>query len=317
MIDIVSLGEILIDFTPSGHNDRGIPLFAQNPGGAPANVLAMAAKLGGKAAFIGKVGNDGFGEYLKNILEEHSVDARGLVKDDSIPTTLAFVHLNSEGDRSFTFYRKPGADICLKASEVKKDIIDDCKIFHFGSLSLTDEPCRTATLETIRYAKEQGEMISFDPNYRPGLWESPLCAKEQMLNCIAMADILKVSEEEMELITGEKAPEIGSERLLKMGPKAVFITMGANGAYYRNNACCGAVPAFKVKVVDTTGAGDAFMGAALWRLKEYTIDEVANIELRDIVAFANAAGSLTTTHSGAIPSLPTYEEIQNELDLNN
>lgn len=309
MIDIVSLGEILIDFTPSGHNERGIPLFAQNPGGAPANVLAMAAKLGGKTAFIGKVGNDSFGNFLKHTLEVHAIGTEGLVKDPTVPTTLAFVHLNEGGDRSFTFYRKPGADTCLTAGDVNRDLLDACRIFHFGSLSLTDEPCRTATLAAVTYVRAQGKTVSFDPNYRPGLWESQQIAREQMLRCVAMADILKVSEEEMELLTGETDPQLGSDRLLAIGPRAVFVTLGAKGAYYRNRAGHGAVPTYPVKVVDTTGAGDTFMGSVLWQLMTHSLDEIATMDLRETVSFANAAGSLTTTRSGAIPAMPTYEEI--------
>lgn len=310
MIDIVSLGEILIDLTPSGVNDQGIALFARNPGGAPANVLAMNAKLGGSSAFIGKVGDDAFGEYLKCTLEQYAIDTRGLVKDPVIPTTLAVVQLDAAGDRSFTFYRKPGADLCLRADEVRKELIDQCSIFHFGSLSLTDEPSRSAALEAVNYAKAQGKVISFDPNYRPGLWEDCASAVKWIKVGIAAADILKVSEEEMELVTGETDPERGSLQLLELGPSAVFVTMGAQGSYYRNQACCGAVPAYPVHAIDTTGAGDAFMGAMLWRLRGLTREEIGTMELKKAAIFANAAGSLTTTRSGAIPALPTLAEVE-------
>lgn len=308
-MDIVALGEILIDFTPSGVNEQGIALFARNPGGAPANVLAMNAKLGGSSAFMGKVGNDAFGAYLKGVLRSHGIDTRGMVTDEEIPTTLAFVQLDELGDRSFTFYRKPGADLRLEEAELRKDLIDTCKLFHFGSLSLTDEPCRSATLEAVRYARAQGKLISFDPNYRPGLWQDQETAKRWMAQGVKYADILKVSEEEMALLTGEADPEIGSLGLLELGPKAVFVTMGAHGCYYRNAACHGSAPAYKVTAVDTTGAGDAFMGAMLWQLRNCSRAEIGTLDLKSHAAFANAAGSLTTTRSGAIPALPTYEEI--------
>lgn len=309
-MDVVALGEILIDFTPSGVNEQGIALFARNPGGAPANVLAMNAKLGGSSAFIGKVGDDAFGAYLKGVLQSHGIDTRGMATDDEIPTTLAFVQLDAQGDRSFAFYRKPGADLRLNAVEVRKDLIDGCKIFHFGSLSLTEEPCRSATLEAVRYARAQGKIISFDPNYRPGLWQDPQTAKGWMACGVGYADILKVSEEEMALLTGETDPETGSLSLLEMGPKAVFVTMGEHGCYYRNAAGHGLQPAYKVQAVDTTGAGDAFMGAMLWQLKGCPREEIGTLALGKPAAFANAAGSLTTIRSGAIPALPTLAEIR-------
>lgn len=308
-MDVVALGEILIDFTPSGMNEQGIALFARNPGGAPANVLAMNAKLGGSSAFIGKVGDDAFGAYLKGVLHSHGIDTRGMVTDEEIPTTLAFVQLDEQGDRSFTFYRKPGADLRLEDGELRKDLIDTCKIFHFGSLSLTNEPCRSATLEAVRYAKAQGKIISFDPNYRPGLWQDQETAKGWMAQGVKSADILKVSEEEMWLLTGETDLETGSRLLLEMGPAAVFVTMGEHGCYYRNAGRHGSQPAYSVRAVDTTGAGDAFVGAMLWQLSGCSREEIGTLELEKLAAFANAAGSLTTTRSGAIPALPTYGEI--------
>ena len=191
MFDIVALGESLIDFTPSGENSQGMALFARNPGGAPANVLAMAAKLGGKTAFIGKVGDDAFGAFLKKTMEDAGVDVRGLRMTREYPTTLAFVQLTPEGDRSFTFYRKPGADVMLAPAEVDRALLRDCRIFHFGSVSLTDEPCRTATLEAAREAKAAGAMISYDPNYRPFLWDSAERAREALLAALPLADIVK------------------------------------------------------------------------------------------------------------------------------
>lgn len=226
MFDIVALGESLIDFTPSGENSQGMALFARNPGGAPANVLAMAAKLGGKTAFIGKVGDDAFGAFLKKTMEDAGVDVRGLRMTREYPTTLAFVQLTPEGDRSFTFYRKPGADVMLAPAEVDRALLRDCRIFHFGSVSLTDEPCRTATLEAAREAKAAGAMISYDPNYRPFLWDSAERAREALLAALPLADIVKVSEEEMELLTGEVQLEAGADALASRGAALVLVTLG-------------------------------------------------------------------------------------------
>lgn len=310
MIDITALGEILIDFTPNGTNEQGISLFAQNPGGAPANVLAMNAKLGGTSAFIGKVGSDAFGTYLKKVLEKHKINTDGLVSDKKIPTTLAFVQLDETGDRSFTFYRNPGADLCLTKAEVNKDLIDRCKVFHFGSLSLTDDPCRTTIIDAVEYAKSKGKIISFDPNYRPPLWSDSQKAKELISSSVGYADILKVSEEEMTLITDETDPEKGSAALLNMGSKCVFVTLGEKGACFRNHKGYGFVPAFTVSAKDTTGAGDAFMGTILWQLKDKSKAELELIDLNKVTTFANAAGGLTATEKGAIPSLLSYEEIR-------
>ena len=231
MFDIVALGESLIDFTPSGENSQGMALFARNPGGAPANVLAMAAKLGGKTAFIGKVGDDAFGAFLKKTMEDAGVDVRGLRMTREYPTTLAFVQLTPEGDRSFTFYRKPSADVMLAPAEVDRALLRDCRIFHFGSVSLTDEPCRTATLEAAREAKAAGAMISYDPNYRPFLWDSAERAREALLAALPLADIVKVSEEEMELLTGEVQLAAGADAVAARGAALVLVTLGPRGAY--------------------------------------------------------------------------------------
>ena len=310
MFDLVSLGEILIDFTPSGVNEHGIPLFAQNPGGAPANVLAMNSKLGGSSAFLGKVGADRFGACLEQTLKGYGIDTSGLVVDEEIPTTLAIVHLDETGDRSFTFYRKPGADLRLTWAEVKKDVIDECKIFHFGSVSLTDDPCRTAALEAASYAKSHGKIVSFDPNYRPVLWKDPRSAHQWIAQGVSLADILKVSEEEMLLMTNQSDPALGSQILLEQGPKAVFVTLGEQGSYYHSRSCHGLCPAARVNTIDTTGAGEAFIGPKQRQIREMTHEEIAAMDLHEIVSFANAAGTLTTTRSGAIPALPSLEEIQ-------
>ena len=312
MFDIVALGESLIDFTPRGENSQGMALFARNPGGAPANVLAMAAKLGGNTAFIGKVGDDAFGAFLKKTMEDAGVDVRGLRMTREYPTTLAFVQLTPEGDRSFTFYRKPGADVMLAPADVDRALLRDCRIFHFGSVSLTDEPRRTATLEAAREAKAAGAMISYDPNYRPFLWDSAERAREALLAALPLADIVKVSEEEMELLTGEVQLAAGADALASRGAALVLVTLGPRGAYYRAAAGRGLLPACEVDTVDTTGAGDAFLGALLSCLAGKTLEELRILpqaQWERIVAFANAAGSLTTAAKGAIPAMPAREQI--------
>lgn len=311
MIDVAALGECLIDFTPNGENAQGIALFARNPGGAPANVLAMNARLGGKTAFIGKVGRDGFGDFLRQTLLDSGIDVSGLAVDEKVPTTLAFVQLDANGDRSFTFYRSPGADIMLRESEVDTALLDDCAIFHFGSVSMTADPCRTATLSAARYARQEGKLVSFDPNYRPLLWDDTEEAVLRMKEGIRLADILKVSEEEMQLVTGESDPERGSKALLDMGPSLVLVSMGAKGAYCRNAVCAGALPTFDVPTVDTTGAGDAFFGGFLSEFVK-SGKSVYEVSIDDMVRFARvgcATASLCIGRRGGIPAMPTMEEV--------
>ncbi len=313
MFDIVAIGECLIDFTPSGTNELGMQLFARNPGGAPANVLAMYAKLGGKTAFIGKVGTDDFGEFLKKTMSDAGIDISGLAQTADVPTTLAFVQLNDKGDRSFTFYRKPGADVCLCAEEVDESLLSGCKIFHFGSVSLTAEPSRTATLTAAKKAKQAGAIISYDPNYRPLLWENERCAKDEMLSALPLADIVKVSEEEMTLLTGETELEKGAKVLAQHGASLVLITLGPKGAFYYAPCGSGTLPTYDVKTIDTTGAGDAFLGALLYRIAGKTIEQLGAMtgpEWEQTIAFGNAAGSLTTMAKGAIPAMPTLAQIE-------
>lgn len=222
--------------------------------------------------------------------------------------------LDSKGDRSFTFYRNPGADVMLTSAEVNRNLIDDAAIFHFGSVSLTADPSRTATLEAARYARQQGKLVSFDPNYRPLLWEHPADAVVQMQEGVKLADLLKVSEEEMQLITNESDLARGSQALLEMGPSLVLVSLGAKGAYYRNAVGAGHLPTYDVPTVDTTGAGDAFMGAIHYQLRRKAAEDLRALpafELEEIVRFGNAAGSLTTTKGGAIPAMPSMVEIQN------
>jgi fructokinase len=314
MYDICALGELLIDFTPSGVNRMGVALFGRNPGGAPANMLAMNTKLGGRTAFIGKAGNDEFGRFLEKTLKDAGIDTRGLLLDPAYLTTLAFVHLSETGDRSFSFYRREGADIMLRWEEINRRLIDEAKIFHFGSVSLSGQPCRDTVHEAVAYAKSKGKIISYDPNYRPLLWPDEAEAKTEIAKLLDSADILKVSEEEMTLLTGLTDLETGSELLAEKGPAVVLVTLGAKGAWFRCAAGSGSLPAYDVATIDTTGAGDAFLGAALCRLGNKSLGELKALsldELADIVDFANAAGSLTTTKSGAIPALPGLLEIEN------
>lgn len=313
MYDLVALGESLIDFTPAGKNEQGLPLFSQNPGGAPANVLAMNAKLGGSTAFIGKVGQDHFGCFLKNTMERAGIDCRGLCRDAEIPTTLAFVQLDESGDRSFTFYRKPGADLLLRAEELPLELLTDCRVFHFGSVSLTGNPSRQATRQAAKTAKAAGALLSFDPNYRPLLWKSEEEARAEILRAVPLADLLKVSGEELLLLTGTDDLNAGAAQLAAMGPKAVLVTLGAGGAFFFTPAGNGLLPAYGVETADTNGAGDAFVGALLARLSEYGENALYTMTKQDWIAavdFANAAGSLTTMAKGAIPAMPGREEIE-------
>lgn len=318
MFDVTAIGELLIDFTPAGNNAAGNALFAQNPGGAPANVLVAISRMGGRTAFIGKVGNDGFGKFLENTLSQNGVSTENLVMTDQVHTTLAFVQLDEKGDRSFSFYRRPGADIMLREEEVQTDLLKSTRFLHFGSVSLTDEPSRSATVRSVKTAKDYGAIISYDPNYRAPLWKSEQEAKEQMYAALSLADIVKVSEEELALLTGEHDLCRGARKIQELGVRLVLVTLGPNGAFYLLKDLHGILPAYNVKTVDTNGAGDTFLGAILFRLKEKSLQEIENIseaELNDIILFANAAGSLATTKSGAIPAMPTLDEVERCLKL--
>lgn len=310
MYDLLAIGESLIDFTPAGTNDQAIQLFGCNPGGAPANVLAMYQKLGGQTSFVGKVGNDSFGHFLIENMQKAGIDTSYVQLDQEIPTTLAFVQLDEKGDRSFSFYRKPGADIRLCWDEMDQTIFTQCKIFHFGSVSLTDEPCRTATLNAMKAAKQAGALISYDPNYRPFLWDDEAFACTQMKEPISSVDVLKVSEEEMILLTGETDLEKGAQALRKLGPAVVVVTLGENGSLCCTKDFCLKVPAYRVKTIDTNGAGDAFWGAFLWQLSDASFADFSEKEWQHILSFSNAAGSLTTTKKGAIPAMPNQTEIE-------
>ena len=310
MTDITAVGEILIDLTQSGKNELGIPVFAANPGGAPANLAVAAARLGASTAFIGKVGTDSFGTFLRNTLEENHVDVSGMVTDPRNRTTLAVVALDKLGERTFSFYRDPSADVNLCAEEISEDQLKNTKFLHFGSVSLTTDPARSATLFAARTAKKHGALISYDPNYRASLWSDEATAVEAMLEPLPMVDVLKVSDEELPLLTGTDNLEEGSGILADKGIALVLVTLGANGAYYRFQGRTGHIPGIKVKVGDTNGAGDTFFGAALSQLARFEkLEDVTVSELESIITIANKAAALTTSRHGAIPAMPSREEV--------
>ena len=313
MFDVVALGELLIDFTPNGVSDAGNELYEKNPGGAPANVLAAVSKLGKSTAFLGMVGNDSFGRFLRKVLEDQKIDTTGLAFSNDTNTTLAFVHLDVSGNRSFSFYRNPGADMMLRESDINFDIIKNAKVFHFGSISMTNEPVRSSTLAALKYAKENDLLVSYDPNLRPALWKSLDEAKENILIGMKYADILKISEEELEFITGMTDFEKGAEIIHKFGVSVVFITLGPKGCFYSYKGGTGKLDTYNVKVLDTTGAGDAFFGGILYKFCGMPIVEIQSMKKADfekIVDFANATGALTTTKRGAIPAMPSLEEVK-------
>lgn len=311
---LTALGELLIDFTPlktSGSDAHAHPCFEQNPGGAPANVLACFAKLGGRASFIGAVGRDTFGAFLKQTLDSYGIDTSGLAVKDNANTTLAFVHLAENGDRSFSFYRKQGADTQLSIRDVPPRLIEQADIFHFGSLSLTDEPSRSATLCAVQKAKETGCVISFDPNWRAPLWPSADKAVQAMRESLKYAELVKVSEEEAEMLTGISDPEAAGKALLSETTQVIAVTLGAKGCVYCHRSGSAAVPTFSIPAVDTTGAGDAFWGAFLYRFLELKTpaSQLDGAMLRELCTFANAAGTLCASRRGAIPALASRAEI--------
>lgn len=310
--DVVALGELLIDFTPAGKSENGNPIFERNPGGAPANVLAALSNFGKKTGFLGKVGTDMFGDYLKGVLQDRGIDTTGLLQTEKYNTTLAFVQLDERGDRTFSFYRNPGADLMLYPYEVNKEMIANCKVFHFGSVSMTGNPAREATLAAASYAKEQGKIISYDPNLRELLWENEVEARKYMLEGLPYADILKISEEELSFLIGEISLEAGAKLLQEQFQiSLVVVTRGAKGCYYRMGMLDGYAAAYEVNTVDTTGAGDAFTAGLLNKLidKNLNITALNQQELAECIAFATVVGSLATTKKGAIPAMPTLEAV--------
>lgn len=310
--DVVALGELLIDFTQNGTSPQGNPLFEANPGGAPCNVLAMLTRLGDRTAFIGKVGNDGFGHQLKEALCEVGIGTDGLAMDDTVHTTLAIVQTKADGDRDFSFYRKPGADMMLGEDEIHPELVSDCRIFHFGSLSMTDDGVRRATKRAIQTAKDAGAMISFDPNLRPPLWDSLEMAKEQIRYGMKECQILKISDDEITWFTGETDYAKAARRLQKeFDIPLIFVSLGSRGSQaYCGDVSVSAEPFLQEGTIETTGAGDTFMGSMLHQvLKKGTLD-LKKADLEEMLEFSNAAASLITTKKGALRVMPKPEEIK-------
>ncbi|MCF2682153.1 carbohydrate kinase family protein [Faecalicatena contorta] len=310
LYDVTALGEMLIDFTMNGQSEQGNNLFEACPGGAPCNVLAMLNKLGRKTAFIGKVGEDQFGRLLKDTIEELGIETKGLILDQDIHTTLAFVHTFPDGDREFSFYRKPGADMMLSENEVDYDLIRQSKIFHFGTLSMTDEPVRTATKKALDVAKEAGCLITFDPNLRPPLWNSLEEAKQQMEYGFQYCDVLKISDNEIQFVSGMEDYDDGIRYLQeKYQIPLIFLTMGKEGsrAYYKGMRVERA--GFQVKAIETTGAGDTFCGCAIHGVLTHGLEGLTEEVLGDILTYANAGAALITMKKGAIRSMPDPEKV--------
>ena len=310
--DVAALGELLIDFTENGISGQGNPLFEANPGGAPCNVLALLAKLGHKTAFIGKVGKDFFGTQLKDAIQEVGICADYLCMDEEVHTTLALVHTFPDGDRDFSFYRNPGADMMLTEEEVSEDLIIGSKIFHFGTLSMTHEGVRAATKKALDIAKENHVTISFDPNLRPPLWNSLEDAKEQVLYGLGYCDVLKISDNEIEWLTGEEDYTNGVSWIKERFPdiKLILVSMGKDGsrAYY-GDMLVEAAACINEKTIETTGAGDTFCGCVLHYLLEHGLEGLTEENLKEMLRFANSAASLITTKKGALRVMPEREEI--------
>ncbi len=315
--DVTALGELLIDFTESGKSPQGNPLVEANPGGAPCNVLAMLNKLGKKTAFIGKVGNDAFGRQLSEAVGKSGTDISGLVTDNDVHTTLAFVHTLSGGEREFSFYRNPGADMMLRKDEVKEDIIKSARIFHFGTLSLTHDSVREATRYAVDIAKKNNLLVSFDPNLREPLWNSLDDAKVQIEYGLSKCDILKISDNELEFITGICDYQKGAKLLLDTYKiPIIFVTMGKEGSL----ACYKDAIVFKetfsdIKPIEKTGAGDTFTACAINYILDNGLDNLSENNLRELLTFANAAASIITTRKGALNSMPEREEIEALINL--
>lgn len=312
MPKLAAIGELLIDFSPAGTSVNGNTLFERNPGGAPANVAVQAARLGVESAFLGKVGEDDFGRFLKKTLDDCGVDTRGLVLDPQESTTLAFVQLNEQGDRSFSFYRNPGADTQLRPEEISEDVFSACDLLHYGSLLFTTEPGRSTVYALLKRAKKAGKILSYDPNWREPLWKDRAVGLREMRAGVAYADILKLSEEELPLLTGETDLVRGFSALHAMGPAVIALTRGAQGCLVSCREGTAACPTYDTKVMDTTGCGDSFFGAFLSQIL-LSGREISNLTLEDLTAFAdyaNACGSICGTEKGAIPALPNDAAIR-------
>ena len=308
--DVIALGELLFDFTMNGQSEQGNNMFEACPGGAPCNVLALLNKMGKKTAFIGKVGKDQFGALLRDTITEAGIDASNLMVDENVNTTLAFVHTFPDGDREFSFYRNPGADMMLTADEVNPEVVKDTKVFHFGTLSMTHEGVREATKKAVETAKANGCLVSFDPNLRPPLWGSLDLAKEQMEYGFGKCDILKISDNEIQFVSGKEDYDEGIAYLQETyNIPLILLTMGKDGsrAYYKGMRV--ERPGFSVKAIETTGAGDTFCGSSLNYLVDHDFENLTEEQLGEMLTFANAAAALVTTKKGAIKAMPVKEEV--------
>lgn len=309
--DVIALGELLIDFTMNGQSEQGNNMFEACPGGAPCNVLALLNKMGKRTAFLGKVGKDQFGALLRKTITEAGIDASHLLSDDAVNTTLAFVHTFPDGDREFSFYRNPGADMMLTEDEIDPDFIARTKIFHFGTLSMTHAGVRAATKKAVQAAKDAGCLVSFDPNLRPPLWSSLELAKEQMEYGFGVCDILKISDNEIQFVSGKEDYDEGIAYLQeKYNIPLILLTMGKDGsrAYYKGMRV--ERPGFSVKAIETTGAGDTFCGSTLNYIVEHGFDDLTEEQLGELLSFANAAAAIVTTKKGAIRSMPERKEVE-------
>ena len=310
-IDVTALGELLIDFTENGTSAQGNPILEVNPGGAPCNVLAMLQKLGKQTAFIGKVGDDMFGRQLTEAVSSVGVDTRALLVDKEVHTTLAFVHTYPDGDRDFSFYRNPGADMMLTKEDVDEDLIRSSRIFHFGTLSSTHKGAKEATRYAIDVAKEAGDLISFDPNLRPPLWSSLDDAKKEIEYGLGKCDILKISDNEVEFLFGTTDYDLGAKLLKeKYNIPLILITLGPDGsrAYYKDMRV-EVAPFLQDNTIETTGAGDTFCASSLNYVLEHGLDHLTEENLKELLTFANAAASLITTKKGALKVMPEKEEV--------
>lgn len=309
--DVVALGELLVDFTEDGFSTQGNPMLEANPGGAPCNVLSMLQNLGKKTAFIGKVGADTFGQMLIQTVREQGINTDNLIEDPEVPTTLAFVHTKADGDRSFSFYRNPGADMMLRWEDIHPEILENTRIFHFGTLLMTDSQIEAVTKKAVEKAKHAGAIISFDPNLRPPLWRSLKDAENQMWYGISQCDVLKISDDEITFLTGESDINQGMEKILEQyQPKLICATLGKKGSiahYYGQNIF--ATPFLQKNTIETTGAGDTFMACILNTVLECGLDGLNAKDLTEMLYFANAAASIITTRKGALKVMPKKHEI--------
>jgi fructokinase len=312
-MDIVCLGELLVDMFPAelGRRLVEVSTFRPKPGGAPANVAVAAARLGAKSAFIGKVGDEAFGHHLADILRQEGVDVRGMRFDREARTGMAFIAMPDENTAEFVFYRNPGADMRLQADELDRGLLQETRAFHFGSLSLGQEPSRSATMQAVKVASEAGALISFDVNYRPTLWASPDEAYDQVMATIPHVDLLKVNETELALLAGSEDLDAASKVLLEMGPDLCVVTLGPDGSFFQVAGGGEHIPAFRVQTVDAVGCGDAFVAGMLYQLvveAEWRA-RLSPPHMRGILRYATAVGALTATKQGVIPALPTADQV--------